>query len=183
MAIRGISASSAQFFPGSVGRPTAVTQPVSQPVNQTSALSGPSQVVAPSLQDTLSMLQNSLGQSAPAKAKAVPVQGKAVQLQISGGLSNPFMKAGAAEEVSADKSEKNAVTSADAGGLGDILGGLLGGGGGGGLGSILGGLLGGGGGGGLGDILGGLLGGGGGGGLGDILGGLLGGGGGGKSGD
>ncbi len=81
------------------------------------------------------------------------------------------------------------------GGIGDLLGGLLGGGqtqqaSGGGLGSILGGLLGGGGGtqqasgGGLGDILGGLLGGGGGtqqasgGGLGDILGGLLGGGGG-----
>ncbi len=74
------------------------------------------------------------------------------------------------------------------GGLGDLLGGFLGGSNDG-IGNILGGLLGGGGqqqasaGGGLGDILGGLLGGGGqqqasaGGGLGDILGGLLGGGG------
>jgi len=87
-----------------------------------------------------------------------------------------------------------------AGGLDDVLGGLLGGSGGGGLGDILGGLLGGassGGGSGMGDILGGLLGGGsddprpqnqptsrsqsgaveqqasGGGGIGDLLGGLL----------
>ncbi|MGW6692712.1 DUF937 domain-containing protein [Rhodococcus sp. NPDC054953] len=57
-----------------------------------------------------------------------------------------------------------AASAAPGGGLGDLLGGLLGGGGksGGGLGDVLGGLLGGGGksGGGLGDLLGGLLGGG-----------------------
>ncbi len=74
-------------------------------------------------------------------------------------LANKLTKGGASSQSTASSQEDDAT----GGGLGDLLGGLLGGGSGGGLGDVLGGLLGGGSGGsggGLGDLLGGLLGGG-----------------------
>ena len=104
----------------------------------------------------------------------------------------PVVMAWLSKKLGGAVADGTQAPTSTSGGLGDILGGMLGGGesgGGGGLDDLLGGLLGGGGassegggsGGGLGDILGGVLGGnseGGsaeGGGLGDILGGMLGG--------
>ncbi|MFC9788720.1 DUF937 domain-containing protein [Rhodococcus sp. NPDC127528] len=76
----------------------------------------------------------------------------------------PIVLAFVAKQMSGNTGGGAQAQSAGGGGLGDLLGGLLGGGqsGGGGLGNVLGGLLGGGqsAGGGLGDLLGGLLGGG-----------------------
>ncbi len=157
------------------------------------------------LLDVLKGMQNGPhGQPQPSKPGSEKSGGMSpLMMALLGLLAYKAFK-GSGSHANAVPSDTGRAPSppAEGGGLGDILGGMLGGakpgsggapGSTGGLGDILGGLLGGkpggtgmpGGGGGLGDILGGMLGGGkpgnrampsGGGGLGDVLGGLLGGG-------